>query len=383
MEVNDVNTAVATVAPLAAEPAEIKTTGKFVSAGKPQPVRSVTPTPGDNEIGPDGPTVKNSGNGASAFTDADVAAYLETKGIKVESFEKLKEKLDLIPPVEISEEQKAKIAQDKEKKYVDLFLKGGGTAEQYVAIKKVGEYKDDDLIALSIKDLKAEYKAAGFSDEQAEEMLLNSYNQISDEDLDLEEDEDDKEYLKKKKEYGAKNLASRSLHTKAQAQKILADLTKAAESEDSDNAEEKAISSKIEEQFQKMPRKLTLEIGKVNNNVIPPIEYEVSESDLNEVKAMLQNTAERNNFLYTPEGSLNISNIATVLARNKMLESAVKKAYHEGGHRQTTEVRKIFPALTGSQLGVGGSTETNVKGQKGKLVSYGKPQVSGSPQNNR
>lgn len=304
------------------------------------------------------------------FTEAQLASFFEKQGIKFESLDKLKEKINYEPAQEPTEEEKVKQALAREKRLVDLFVAGGGTVEQYVSIKNIAEA---DVTELSKNNLRAELKAAGFTDEQANEYIKDSFFQISDEELEQYEDETDKEFLKRKKEFASKKLEGYSSNTKTQAQKILADLQKAAETEDLQRSEEVNISAKIDEDFKALPRKLTFEIGEVNGKAVSPVTYEVSESDLAEVRDMLKDPVKRNNFLFNQDGGLNLTNIENVLTRNKYLESAVKAAYHEGGSRQVAHFESIFPKRNPQELGVGGSPTAN-SNQKGKVVSAGKVQ---------
>lgn len=374
----------------AAKP-EVKGTGKFMSAGKPEVFKGAPQaTPGDDdvnknipEIGADGKPVTTTAkatNGAGAnekekpptFTDEQLKAYFETQGIKFEGIDKIKEKLNYEPPKVETPEEKTAAALAKEKKEVDIFVKGGGTIEQLVAIKQVA---NADLKELSRNTLRKELKDAKFTDKQVDDIIKERYYQLDEDELEQFADETEKEFLLRKKEYGSNKLDNRSQHTQKQAKEILAGLTAAADLEDTEATDEKALSSKIDEQFKTLPRKMTLELGEVNKIKLSPIDYDVAESDLKEVQDMLKDPTKRNNFFYNKDGGLNLTNIATVLTRNKMLESAVKKSYHEGVDRTVTEFQKTFPALTGYQLGVGGSSATKKPGTPGKMVGFGKPEI--------
>jgi hypothetical protein len=304
----------------------------------------------------------------SELTEEQLTAYFKSQGISYEGIDKLKEKINYHPPVELTEEEKTKQSLAKEKKLVDLFIKGGGTVEQYVAIKNIA---DADVSELSKNSLKAELKAAGFTQDQIDEYIKDSFFQVADEELEQYEDETEKEFLKRKKEFASKLLSNYSSHTKAQAQKALADLKQAAESEDLQASQEVAISAKIDEDFKALPRKLSFEIGESNGKAISPIEYEVSESDLAEVKDMLKDPAKRNNLLFNQDGSLNTTKLTNILTRNKYLESLVKTVYHESGSRQAAIFHTVFPARSAQELGVGGST-IRTGSQKGKVVSAGR-----------
>lgn len=301
------------------------------------------------------------------LSEAQLKAYFEKQGIAFESIDALKEKLS--PKEIISPEEKKRQELAAEKKLVDLFVEGGGTVEQYVAIKNIAE---KPVAELSLETVRAEYKELGFTDEQINTIIKERYYQISDEDLENFEDEDDKELTKKLKEVFSQKLENKASYKQKQAQKILADLKQAADSDRLAAEQEEQLSSKIDEYFKKVPRKLTFQIGESNGNAISPIEYEVSESDIAEVQGLLKDSKKRQQFLTTEDGSLNYTKLSEVLLRNKYLESLVKAAYHTGGSRQAEIVDNIF-ARNPYDVGVGGAPEKN-KFVKGQVASFGKVQ---------
>ena len=311
------------------------------------------------------------------LTEDQVKSFFESKGIKYEGIDKLKEKIDYKPPVEFTPEQISEQQKVREKRAVDLFIKGGGTVENYVAIKSVAE---SNLAELSNASLKKELTDAGFNEDQVKEIIKDRYYQFEDKEIEQEDDETDKEFKKRSKEFFSKKLENRSIHIKTQAQNILKELNSAIESEDLGKQNEVATSAKIDDYFNKVSRKLSFDIGEINGTAVSPVVYEVSDSDIAEVKEELKDTAKRNNFLYNQDGNLNLTNIANVMLRNKYLESVLKSAYHEGGSRQIDEFRKTFPATTAQQLGIGGSpVNTN---SNNKVASYGKVQKVSSHQHN-
>jgi hypothetical protein len=294
--------------------------------------------------------------------------YLESQGIKYEGLDKLKEKVNYTPAVELTEEEKTKAQLAREKRAVDLFVKNGGKIEDYVAIKKIAEA---DLKELSIANTKDELKKAGFSDDKIAQILKDRYYQFEDDEIEQEEDESDKDFKKRAKEYFSKKLENRSAFTKSQAKSVLENLNKAIESEDSQAKQEVEISAKIDDYFKAQPRKVNFEIGEVNGQKIAPVEYEVSETDLSKVQKFLKTPAEVNKFFYNQDGSLNLPNISNLLIKNAYLESALKAAYHEGGSRQVAEFKKVFPS-SAAELGIGGAPKDLTA--KKQVASFGKPQ---------
>ncbi|MEJ7830935.1 MAG: hypothetical protein WKF91_22205, partial [Segetibacter sp.] len=115
---------------------------------------------------------------APTFTDEQLTNFFKEKGIEFESIDKLKEKLNGNTSTELTDAQKQEQAKSKEKKLVDIFLKGNpeNTIDKYVAIKNIAEM---DVAELSLSALKKEYKDAKFSDEEIEGMIKEEYFQIS------------------------------------------------------------------------------------------------------------------------------------------------------------------------------------------------------------
>lgn len=320
---------------------------------------------------------------APTFTNEQLKEYFKSVGIEFDSVDKLKEKLT--PPApEPTDEQKAEKAKAQEKRRLDLFINGGGTAEQYVAIKNIAE---GELSKLSFDTTKTELLKAGFTDDEANKIIKDRYFQYDDADLtddELEEEEEKREkaFKKRLKEYGANKLANRASHTKKQAETILQGLNEAIESEDLQAQNELSFSSNIDEQFKQLSRKDTYEIGEINGKPISPIESQVPESELATVHAMLKDPAQRQQFLYNEDGSLNTTNIVNVLAENVKLKAAMKTSYHEGATRTNAAWEKMFGTRTPQELGVGGNAQRPANGQEKQTpVKVGKvTRVTPTPQ---
>ena len=317
--------------------------------------------------GEDGKKAASPAPELTELTDEQLKSFLEKKGIVVDSIDALKEKLT--PKEIISPEEQKKQQLAAEKRLVDLFVEGGGTVEQYVAIKSIAE---KDIKELSRETTRAEYKELGFTDEQIDSIIKERYYQVDDAELENLED-DDKEFTKKLKEVFSQKLENRASYKQKQAQKILADLKEAVDSDNLAQEKEVELSSKIDEHFKKIPRKITFQIGESNGKPISPIEYEVSESDIAEVQAMLKDSTKRQQFLTNSDGDLNIPSLSEVLLQNKYLKTAIKAAYHEGGNRQAQLVDNIFPK-NAYDIGIGGASNKS-KFVKGQVAGYGKMRV--------
>lgn len=148
-------------------------------------------------------------------------------------------------------------------------------------------------------------------------------------------------------------MENRALSIKQAAEQVLNGLKSAIESEDLQRQDEEQLASKIDDHFNTVPRKLTFKLGSENNREIDPIEYEVAETDLAEIRDTLKDPAKRNQFLFNEEGKLNLDNLANVLLRNKILESALKRSYLIGETKNTEHFEGTFGARTAQGVGVG------------------------------
>lgn len=316
------------------------------------------------------------------LNDEQLKEILKGKGIDFESFDTLKEKLT-VPAAELTEEQKIKQEADFDKRRLDLFLANGGTIESYAAVKSVLAM---DLTELSKTELKKELKDSGFTEDEIEVVLKERYYQINPDELEQELGEEDDDFekrkaaLKKKNEYGSKKLQNRGTYIKKNAEGVFKNLETALKQSDLSKREmeeaEKKLLSKTDEIFSKLPTKITFELGKGTDGAeLAPVQYDVDDADMQEVKTFLKDPAQRNNFLYTAEGELNVESIVAMKVENANLKKALKVAYLEGGSRQVEAFKKVFPHHSPQSVGLNGNAQQqNLSGQKGQPVSFGKPQ---------
>lgn len=269
-----------------------------------------------------------------------------------------------------TDEDKQKRESAFEKRMLDLYVENGGTAEDFVALKQIAAV---DLKELSVSEIRREMKENNFSDAEIELILKERYYQLEDDDIEQYEDESDKDFLKRKKEYGAKKLASRSKYLQDDAVSRLAQLRDAVTAKDTLVKAEKDFSSKVDEHFSALPKKMTFQLGESNDEQIDPIVFEVSEADISEVAETLKNPDRRQQFFFNDDNSLNLKNVGDVILKNIVLAKAIKKAYLEGSTREVAKLRNVFPDNPAA-LGVGGGARQN-NGVKGKITGFGKPQV--------
>lgn len=306
------------------------------------------------------------------LTEEQLTSFFEKQGIKYEGMDKLKEKINYeapAPTIELTQEQKDAQAKAEEKRILDFYIANGGTAEAYVAVKNL---LASDLTEVSIAQIKKEMTEAGFDAQEMDAVLKERYYQIKAEEIDevvgrLEQgsEEDDVDYekrkadykssLEKKIAYGNKKIEARKATIKTTAENFISGLKDAIKAEDLQKEEEVQLLSKVDEALTTLPRKMTLQLGKVNDQEIAPVDYEVSEESIAKVSAILKDPVQRKQFLFNQDDSLNVSNIAALMVRNEQLESIAKVALLEGGTREVEKLRKIFPSNP-QALGVGGTS---------------------------
>lgn len=318
---------------------------------------------------------------APTITDEALAAFFKEKGIEYEGIDKLKEKLtapaQTTAIADTPEQIKAKELA-KEKRILDKFISGGGTAEQYVALKSLAEAPVEEL---SKNMLIKELKDAKFSDKEIEALIKERYYQLDDEELEQLDDETDKEFKKRSKEYFANKLANRSSYLKDKAVGHLKGIQDAINSEDLQAQQEVALSAKIDEDFKVFPRKMNIEIGEIGGKTVSPVGYDVSEEDIDSVRAVLKDPAKRQQLLFNQDGSLNTTKLAEVFVKAKAFDSAAKISYLEAQTRNNAIWKEKFGSRTPQELGVGGSAAKPID-KKGTAASFGKTErVKNVPQN--
>lgn len=300
------------------------------------------------------------------ISDEQFFAEIEKRtGAKVESVDALKEKITYTKPAPLpTDAEKEQAVKDLEKRMLDVHIAAGKTPEQYTLLKQIA---NGDLKELSVNQTKAELKTAGFDEDQIKEILKERYYQIDDSDLELEEDPAKKEILKKKKEFGTKKLESRASHIQQQAKSYIDSLTNEVNEKDAEKKQMELHSSKVEDAIKNYQRKQTLELGKVDDTDIPPIEDEVPEEALQQVKEIIKDRLKLEKQLFTEDGGINIDFLLPHLVRSTAYVSAVKKGYLVGGTRQVEH----FEAAFGSSVpSLGGQPKPDNK--VGKAVRRGK-----------
>lgn len=384
-------------------------TGKIMSAGK---VESFKPniTLSDNQNN------EHNQNDATATTDAElnetekanVAAGLNKDGTKIEiaaagaitdmqkaenlakglnedgstkatneppkqlSKEEIKALYDEAFPTTpvLTDEDKQKQADAFEKRMLDLYVDGGGKIEEFALLKQVAS---TDLTEITKTELTKELKTAGFNETEIAAIQKERYYQLEQAEIDEIDDPAEKALAQKKLDYGKSKLENKGKIVKENAVDFLNNLKEAVNQKDFFTQKESEFVSNVEAHFKEVPRKMTLELGKMDDIEIPPVEYEVPEDAIAKAQETLKNPASRKQLLFnTTDGSLNLKSIAELVLKAEMFDSAAKTMYLTGGHREVEKFEKIFPKNPNA-LGVGGNNQANT-GKPGKLVKAGPPE---------
>jgi len=294
-------------------------------------------------------------------SDEDLIKMLSERGINTESLDSLKK---MTAPAVDAEAEKKKAELLKDKQRLDLFVANGGTIDEYSFLKATASA---DAAQLSEEEYKKELKAAKFTDEEIDAIMKE--HRVDEAELEQYEDESEKEFLKRKKDFLAKKLASGASNTIQQAKSILEGLDNAITSASEQQQQEKEFGDKVEEYFSAAPRSLTFSIGKINGVDVPPIEMNVADKDIAEIKDILKDPAKRKQYFFKDK-TLNLQKVADVMLRNKILESVLRTAYETSGKRQVAEFQKTFPAHSAHAVGVGGAPNKIVR-DKGEITQRG------------
>lgn len=317
----------------------------------------------------------------SNIGDEELVKILNQRGISVENLDTIKEKLKPELP-EQTDEEKQKAAIAFEKRMSDLFVENGGTLEEFVALKNVANMP---LNELSMQAIKEELKEGGFDDSEIQDIINDRYFQKSIDDLEQLPEETDDEFeirkakLKKKKDFGTNKLSSKGKYQQQQAQSILNNFKLSIEEFDKQQANEEKqrneFSSKVDEAFAAIPQKLTYELGKAGDIELPPIEMEVAADDINGLRESYFKDREAiNKLILTEDGTLNLKDIAKIVAENEILKKTLKVAFLKGATNENEKWQKVFPYKSPHEIGLGnGAARSNVP-SKSQPASFGKPQ---------
>lgn len=313
------------------------------------------------------------------FTAEQKKAFFKQLGVDYNSDEDIETIKNKLKPAdaEPSEEEKRKAEVAAEMRLLDLFVKNGGTPEQFSSIKNIANADPEEF---SKKAVVMELVQNGISEEEAKAIATEMYYQNLLDNIEQDIDEEDKDFearknaLQKKVDIGNKIIKAKSTSIQKNAADVIKGLKQALEEEELHSKNEATFLSNVDKTLTTLPRKQTFELGKVNDREIAPVLHEVSEDSIKQVAALLKDPAKRNQFFYNQDNTLNLTNLTPLLLNHFEIQRAVKGALLEGQTRQVAEFEKVFPASTGYELGIGAAaTKANANG-KGKIASSGKPE---------
>lgn len=290
--------------------------------------------------------------------------------------------------LEPTAEQVAAREKEFDKRMLDLYVAMGRSGEEYYKIKEVAQA---DLTELSQSELVQELKAQGFDEKTIEAMKIERYYQLNPDEIEqgFDESEGDfeerKELVKKKVAYGTEKLTKRSLQKQKNAQDILNTLKEGVAEQDLQKQKDAEFIAKIDEVSKAMPRKLTLQLGKLNNEDLGSVDVDIPESEIEGIVVSLKDPVQRKQLLFTEEGDLDIEKVSNLLIRNKILELSAREALFTGRTQEVEKFKKVFPMRDPHSIGVGSPAAfiRTGTGQKGKLASAGTPEIVNTPQRHR
>lgn len=304
--------------------------------------------------------------------DAAVKEYLKGLGIDYTGAEDLKKKLaPKESPAELTEEEKLAKAKAKEERLFDLHKKRGGTIEQWAELKKLSE---TDVAILGREKLRLDLKTAGFSPERSDAVIKKMHIELSDEEIADMSDEEQAE-IKKERDFAAKKLANRGLFIQKNAKGYFDSLAEEATDIDADTARKQQYASNVEAAFTSYQRKQEIDLGKVDDVQIPPVEFEIPETVLTEAKTFLTSLESQ---ILNKDGTWNLEALLPHVVNSFSKIHASKTAYLEGETRGATKALANFsskPPNLGGNNGAG-------PGENGKIVKAGKPERGQFPTKN-
>lgn len=337
----------------------------------------------DTKVTPDAVILdtKEEAPAAAVITDPAATAVIEEVAIKPS--ELTKEQIaelytkNFPTPAEQTEAEKKQDEISFEKRMIDLFIDGGGTPEQYGALKTVANM---DLKELSRSTVIKELKDRGVSDDLISEVLTEQYYQVNPDELEQSEDETDdqfkarKEKIVKKVAFGTSRFEAKGKRVKESAESTFNTLKSKIEAADLVVKTENDTIAKIDELSKTLPKKITLELGKLKDKPLGSVDINVSDEEINEVIAELKDPAKRKQLLYNEDNTINVKGIAELMLRNKQLEKAAREGFQTGTTKNTEVWESIFPGRNPNSIGLGGAPASFGNNEKGKVVSAGKPQ---------
>lgn len=293
---------------------------------------------------------------------------------------KFKEKLNYTPPAaEPSEEQKARKELELDKRMMEAFMKAsGGTVDEYVAMKSVA---NANVAELSKAESISEFMKLGLTKENAEKHWKEANYQIEIDALEQGDEETEEEFtarkvdLQAKKEAFSKKLNESLSPKQKEAREIYNTLKNVIAEQDLQVQKENEYAAKASTHIQQMPRKLNVELGKLNDIDLAPVQIDIDEALITETRELFSNADKRKQTFFNEDGTLNYANLSELYVKAKHFDKGIKTALLEGQTRQVKEFQKVFPAHSAGSLGVG-SIQNRTVTNGNKIVGRSAPKVA-------
>jgi hypothetical protein len=358
---------------------EKKGTGAIIEAGKPTagifPIKpngeaaqaSAEQTQTTVQETPEAKAAREAAATTTELNDDQLKALLDKRGIKFESFEDLKKKVEYTPPApELSDEDKKKAGSELDKKLLELHIKRGGDLNGFAALKTVGE---TDPKVLGLDKIKSDLLKDGFPTDEVDNVIKKMHLNVSDEEL-AEMREDDRKKIEKERAFGEKKLQNRGLYLQNTAKSYIDSLKQELQEQETEKQKMEQHTAKAVDAIKNFQRKQTLELGERDGVKLSPVEYDVQDEVLTEVLEIIKDPVKFEQHLYTKEGDLNLDFLIPHLVNSVSREKAAKVAFFTGETRAVEHVEAIYGSKPPA-LGSNGKPQ----GTPGKIVSTGKPQV--------
>lgn len=314
-------------------------------------------------------------NTPAVLTDEQVLALLSERGIKVDSFETLKQKAEYTPPAPApTDEQKLAEERAKEKRLLDAHIARGGSVEQFTYFKQIAAAEAKEL---GVQKTKKDLVDAGFSAEQAEKISREMHFDVAEEDLEGLDD-DEKANKLKLKEFGQKKIEKRGTYLKNTATSYLDGLSKEIQASDEEKTKMEQHASNVEAAIKDFQRKQSLNLGQLDGQDIAPVDYEIPEEVISKTADLLKDASKLDQQFFNKDGSVNLDFVLPLVIKANAYESAVKTGYLTGATRQVEIYEKTFSSKPPNLGGV----QRPVNSGSNKVVGKGKSQVVTYPQNN-
>lgn len=326
---------------------------------------------GNQEVKPEGGEQDETQAGQPVSEQVEQKETEKTFEITDEELKKLYEqKFGKQEVSEEKEELKAKEEKEIEKKVVDLWISQNANLDDLVGLKKVANMDELEVAKAVITE---DLKAKGLSDNEVKEVIEERFYLVDVDSLEQgefetdEEFEERKEKIRKKAQLGEADLKKIGEEHKNRAKSILDNLRKTVEQLDALANTDNEYTAKVEKLSEVLPRKMTLQLGKLENEELSPIEIDVPNEAIESIVSQLKDRANFEKQYFNEDGTPKVEPFAELLVKNAILEKTAREAYMAGRTEQVKKLEEVFPTNSPQELGVGNVVRPV------RMNKYGKP----------